>query len=80
MGDPAASFTAQDVLQPYALAEHRHRFNLPSVQPSRHGFLWALNAVVLASRGSDGDVIDTWTYTGADIPPPGDQTHVRLNL
>ena len=77
--DAATSYSAQDVLQPYGLPMHRHRFILPSVQPSRHGFLWAPKALVFASRGSD-DVIDTWTYTGDDVPTPGNQTHVRLNL
>ena len=76
----AAVEAGKDVLQPYSVSGHRHPFNWPSIQPSRHGFLWSPDTLVFASRGPDGSVVDTWTYTGGNVPPPGSQTHVRLNL
>ena len=82
-GDEAAA-NAQFVVQPWEHAGNMHRFEMtPSGDFSTQSFQWGADHILFSSRQgrepSPGDTIETWSYTGADIPPPGDG-HARINL
>lgn len=84
--DPGALQNAQYVVQPYQTAGNRHQFAMQQTQDtSTHGFLWQPGSVHFASyQGAasppaPGDLIESWVYTGAGVPPAG-QANVRLNL
>lgn len=81
-GDPAND-NAQYVVQPYTTAGNIFRFDLPAnVDSSTHVFTWEADRVHFRTvRGADrnGESIMSWAYTGADIPPAGDE-QVRINL
>jgi hypothetical protein len=83
----ASPDNAQFVVQPYTVPGNL----MPSVQPSTSQFTsqmeWAVNYVTfLAWNGWSGtpapaDIIYQWTYTGAYIPPVGqDRVHINLWL
>ncbi|NLZ12608.1 MAG: serine protease, partial [Thermotogaceae bacterium] len=50
---------------------------------SIHEFVWGADAITFSSRQGQspgsGEVIATWAYEGADLPPAG-QTQIRINL
>lgn len=75
---------AQYVVQPYTTPKNIHRF-AASLEGdlSTHYFDWSSERIEFGSyRGlpdNPGDAIATWTYTGADNPPPGGE-NARLNL
>ena len=75
---------AQYVVQPWQHAGNEHRFNfsLGSLY-STHSFRWSADRVLFSSsRGrstSSARALQTWTYSGADIPPAG-AGHARINL
>lgn len=76
----------QFVIQPWDTAGNLERFAVPSCSSSSHGFTWMPDAVDFASVcGPDywttdpNQLIHSWSYTGADNPPPGDES-VRMNL
>ena len=77
---------AQYVVQPYDSSGNRYRFDmqLPGLY-STHSFDWQENQILFSSYQGDtppfepGDEIETWLYTGDDIPPAGDG-NARINL
>ncbi len=77
---------AQFVVQPWSTAGNRHRFNM-TLQANRsiHSFDWNAARIQFSSIQGDvptpapGSLIESWQYTGADIPPEG-ATNTRLNL
>lgn len=75
---------AQYVVQPWQHPGNKHRFNLAlSGVYSTHSFNWSANRVLFSSsRGrtpSPAGALQSWTYSGADIPPAG-AGHARINL
>lgn len=75
--DPA---NAQFVVQPYDKAGHLVRFGTTGATRTIQQFEWRAGKVVFTSRdATSGAVIATYTYTGSDVPKPGDE-RVRLNL
>ncbi len=82
----ASPFDAQYVVQPFTRPGNLRRFDLPAVAESTHRMLWRAEAVEFLSwRGfapfppAAADVLQAWTYTGPDIPPP-DRMRARVNL
>jgi len=75
---------SQYVVQPWETPENLHRFDtlLQGVY-SIHEFVWGADAITFSSRQGQspgsGEVIATWAYEGADLPPAG-QTQIRINL
>ena len=82
----ASDPNVQYVVSPWNNAGHRYRFNLtlPEVQ-SVHAFTWGTDSVAFGSyRGNlwpaePGAELQSWTYTGSDVPPAG-QGNARINL
>jgi hypothetical protein len=70
---------AQYVVQPYGTAGHLQRFTQPTTATSVHRFTWQTGQITWESRGGAGSLIARYSYTGADVPKPGDE-RVRLNL
>lgn len=73
---------AQYVVQPYSAAGHLVRFTMPGIATSSlHRFTWQRNEIAWESHdtASGGSLIDSYSYSGADIPKTGDE-RVRLNL
>jgi hypothetical protein len=75
---------AQYVVQPWQHTGNEHRFNLAlSGVYSTHSFSWSADRVLFSSsRGrtpSPAGALQSWTYSGADIPPAG-AGHARINL
>jgi len=75
---------AQYVVQPWQHSGNEHRFNLAlSSVFSVHSFQWSANRVLFSSsRGRTPNptgALQTWAYSGADIPPAG-AGHARINL
>ncbi len=77
---------AQFVVQPYQTPGNRSRFDMPATARTSHRILWRADRVVFTSwKGwapyppSVDDRIASFTYTGPDIPPPGNE-RVRINL
>jgi hypothetical protein len=85
-GDPNAD-NAQYVVQPWTTARNMHRFELelPGAR-STHCFNWTPDQVAFRSYAgfvacpdSGETALGSWTYTGPDIPPAGEE-NPRLNL
>ncbi len=70
---------AQYVVQPYGTAGHLQRFTQPDAATSTHRFTWQPGRVTWQSLDGSGNPIANYTYTGSDVPKPGDE-RVRLNL
>lgn len=71
---------AQFVVQPWDKPNHLHRFDVGDAVRTVHQFEWRAGRVAFTSRRLDtGALIASYTYTGADVPKPGDE-RVRLNL
>jgi DDE superfamily endonuclease len=75
---------SQFVVQPWDHAGNRHRFNMVlEGSHSLHRFNWTSGSVQFSSyqgRPPDlGGAIETWAYTGPDIPPAG-TGNARINL
>jgi len=70
---------AQYVVQPYSGAGHLARFTQPETATSTHLFTWRPGQISWQSRDASGNQIGSYTYTGSDVPKPGDE-RVRLNL
>lgn len=80
---------AQFVVQPFDTPGNTHRFDIPAgLATTTHSFDWGLDSIAFASiegqpvgvgSAASGDVIERWTYTGDDIPPPGNE-NARINL
>jgi hypothetical protein len=81
-----AGDNAQFVVQPWDHAGNRHRFNMVlQGNYSTHSFDWSADSIMFssfqghASLPAPGDEIESWLYTGADIPPAG-AGNARINL
>jgi hypothetical protein len=82
-GDPQG-LNSQYVIQPYTPTGNIHRFGTTRFGSlSTHLIEWRADGVrFLSYQGSPanpGAQIQTWSYTGADNPPPGAE-NARLNL
>jgi hypothetical protein len=85
-GNPSAANNAQFVVQPYNTAGHLHPFAVQlQNDTSTHRFYWQPSSVQfasyqgLASPPLPGDLIESWTYNGSDVPPSG-RGNARINL
>ncbi len=77
---------AQYVVQPWTTAANMHRFGVElEGDYSTHRFDWSMDSIQFQSyQGHDsppdpGSEIESWLYTGADIPPEG-KANARINL
>lgn len=76
---------AQYVVQPYYHPGNILRFPMPSAPFSTHRFVWRSDSIQFTSwaglekESQPDSVIQAWTYTGPDIPPPGGE-RMRFNL
>jgi hypothetical protein len=76
---------AQFVVQPYYIPGNINKFPMPKVMFSTHQFIWLADHIEFTSwKGLDEDpdpdsLIQSWTYAGPDIPPPGEE-RMRFNL
>ncbi|OLD74537.1 MAG: hypothetical protein AUI33_06220, partial [Ignavibacteria bacterium 13_1_40CM_2_61_4] len=85
-GNAADSNNAQFVVQPYDIAGHLVRYDVPAgISDSTHAFTWETNRVSFQSlRGGYSpspdptNIISAWNYSLA-VPQTGDE-NVRLNL
>ncbi len=78
-GNSADTTNAQYVVQPYATAKHLERFTQLARAVSTHSFTWRAGQISWQSLDANGAPIEAYTYTGPDVPKPGDE-RVRLNL
>ena len=78
-GNPADATNAQYVVQPWSSANHLRRFSQPAAASSMHRFTWRSGSVAWESRDGAGALIQSYAYTGRDVPRTGDE-RVRLNL
>jgi hypothetical protein len=70
---------SQYVVQPWDHAGNRYRFDsLLEGEYSTHSFEWSPTSIEFSSSDS-GAEFQTWSYTGPDIPPAGDE-NARINL
>jgi hypothetical protein len=81
-----AGLNAQFVVQPWDRADNRHRFAIdPQAVFSTYNFVWTpesiqfLSFVGEAQSPDPEDIVEQWSYTGADIPPAG-PGNARINL
>ncbi len=75
--DPTNS---QFVVQPYDKLNHLVRFTAPAVARTIQQFTWRAGSVSFVSKRLDTNAeVYSYTYTGADVPRPGDE-RVHLNL
>jgi hypothetical protein len=82
-GNPTA-LNSQYVVQPYTTPANLHRFGTTLESSlSTHFFDWRTEQIKFGSYqglpANPGSPIESWTYAGADNPPPGIE-NVRLNL
>lgn len=87
-GDPNND-NAQYVIQPWDAPGNMHRFDIDCSGPTEmttHVMTWRSDAIHFTSYYGDfslappaENVIESWSYSGSDIPPPGGET-VRMNL
>ncbi len=75
---------SQYVVQPWDHAGNRHQFNMVlQGDYSTHRFNWGSGSIQFSSyqghAPSLGDEIETWLYTGTDVPPAG-AGNARINL
>ncbi|NDV61907.1 glycoside hydrolase family 16 protein [Puniceicoccales bacterium CK1056] len=86
-GDAQDPTNAQFVVQPWNNPGNLVRYTIPQGSaPTTHSFDWQADQIAFASH--DGayapppdvtPLLTQWTYTGPDIPVPGDE-QVRINL
>ena len=70
---------AQFVVQPWDAPDHMVRFTQPA-GTSVFEFTWSAGRVEFRSTVG-ASIVREWTYTGADVPTPGDEkTHMNLWL
>ncbi|MGA2070012.1 MAG: hypothetical protein ABSG97_01580 [Sedimentisphaerales bacterium] len=79
-GDPANS-NAQYVIQPSNKSGHLHRFNIDPCDADTitHTFDWGLGIVAFDSFFDSASPIQSWAYSGTDVPWPGGE-NIRINL
>ena len=78
-GNPADPTNAQYVVQPYNLPGHLQRYAQPAAASSQHRFHWHPGTVSWESYDANGGLIDSYSYSGTDVPRAGDE-RVHLNL
>jgi hypothetical protein len=78
-GNAADPTNAQYVVQPWDGANHLARFTQPSATVSTQRFTWRAGSVSWQSLDASNIVIASYTYTGSDVPVPGDE-RVHLNF
>jgi hypothetical protein len=79
-GNAADPTNAQFVVQPYDKAGHLVRYATGSTVRTLQRFEWRAGKVTFTSiRLDTGATVASSTYTGSDVPKPGDE-RVRLNL
>jgi hypothetical protein len=77
--------SAQFVVQPYTVAGNLNRYVQPSTTQFTSQIVWRADHVTFttwngwSATPASSDVIHTWTYTGGNIPPVG-QERVHINL
>jgi len=78
---------AQFVVQPYTVPGNISYYVQPSTTQFSSQIVWRANEVTFtawngwSSAPAPGTLIDQWTYSGAYIPPPGqDRVHINLWL
>ena len=78
-------YNAQFVVQPYTVPGNIVYYTQPSTSQFTTQMQWQSDHVTFiawngwSSTPSQGDIIYQWTYTGADIPPAGEE-RVHINL
>jgi hypothetical protein len=78
-------YNAQFVVQPFTVPGNIVQYVQPSSAQFTSQMEWRADHVTFtswngwASVPASGDIINQWTYTGSDIPPPG-QERVHINL
>jgi hypothetical protein len=83
--DPQEPNNAQFVVQPWRTPGNRYRFSLQENRTTTHEITWTPRYISCRSYFGhypllhDDDLVTSWTYTGDDIPPAGNETP-RLNL
>jgi hypothetical protein len=88
-GEPGNS-NAQFVVQPWTSLGNMYRFEVDPAGASdgatTHEFIWQPEEIFFRSYYGDfalnpvaEDIIDSWSYTGGDIPPAGAE-NLRINL
>jgi hypothetical protein len=83
----AENDNGQFVVQPYTVPGNIHRFDIDTAgsggdDTTSHTWSWTPDAVHFASRYGaipGAAPIESWSYTGADVPDEGDE-RVRFNL
>jgi len=78
-GDAADATNAQFVVQPWDRPDHLERFTATDAVRTIQEFTWRAGVVSFVSRTAGGDLVAAYTYSGTDVPKPGDE-RVRLNL
>jgi hypothetical protein len=78
-GYAADPTNAQYVVQPYNQAGHLKRFAEPPATISTHRFSWQPGRVDWESYDAAGGLIDSYVYSGTDVPRAGDE-RVHLNF
>ncbi|MBI2781594.1 MAG: hypothetical protein HYX55_07350 [Chloroflexi bacterium] len=79
-GNAADTTNAQFVVQPYDVTGHLVRFDATAAVRTKQQFTWSAGRASFLSTNADtGAEIYRYTYTGADVPKPGDE-RVHLNL
>lgn len=75
-----AGLNAQYVVQPWDSPGNRYRFDAQLQEGrSTHGFAWQPDRVQFTSTDNDGNITESWVYTGTSIPPAGSE-NPRINL
>jgi hypothetical protein len=76
-----ANNNAQYVIQPWNKSGHLHRFNIDpcSADTITHIFDWGLGVVAFDSFFGSSSPIQSWAYSGTDVPWPGGE-NIRINL
>ena len=72
------------MVQPYTVPGNIERFTMTDVATSSHRFVLSAEAIEFTSWAGHASEppatpIHSWSYTGEDIPPPGDAL-MRFNL
>ncbi|MFZ9628546.1 MAG: glycoside hydrolase family 16 protein [Ilumatobacteraceae bacterium] len=77
-GNARDKTNAQWVVQPWDISGNLQRFTIGSTVPTVVRFTWTSTRVDFATLVG-GNVVNSWTYTGASLPPAGGE-NARMNL
>lgn len=88
-GNPSAMNNSQFVIQPWTTSGNLHEFDIDYVgypDTTTHVLSWEPNQLYFKSyygefslAPPEEDIIETWYYTGSDLPPEGAE-NVRINF